>query len=60
MKRCPECNGKGEIFCPVCEGTRRDPRNRDEDCSYCGGSGHITCNICGGSGELDDNDDYRA
>lgn len=60
MKKCPECNGKGEIICPVCEGTRKDPRNEDKTCGYCRGDGHIRCNICGGSGKLDDEDDYRA
>lgn len=58
MKKCPECLGKGEIICPVCSGTRKDPRYECEPCSYCDGKGHVCCNICGGSGYLDDNDDY--
>lgn len=24
MNPCPECLGKGEVFCPVCGGTRKD------------------------------------
>ena len=59
MKKCPECLGKGEIFCPVCGGTRKDPRNKSISWTYCGGVGHIPCNICGGTGLLDDDDDYR-
>lgn len=59
MKKCMECLGKGEILCPVCQGTKKDPRNRERSCGYCGGSGHVKCNICGGSGKLDDNDDFR-
>lgn len=59
MKRCPECLGKGEVLCPVCQGTRKDPRNANHSCSYCGGLGHTKCTICGGSGKLHDNDDYK-
>lgn len=51
MAKCTECNGNGEIFCPVCHGTKKDPRNPEHECGYCNGSGHITCNFCGGSGE---------
>lgn len=53
MKKCPECLGKGRIFCPVCQGTCKDPRNRVKPCNYCGSKGHVTCNICAGSGKLD-------
>ena len=59
MKKCMECLGKGKIFCPVCQGTRKDPRNREKTCGYCDGRGHVECNICGGTGKLDDNDDFR-
>lgn len=59
MKKCPECLGKGEVFCPVCQGTKKDPRNRARPCGYCGAKGHVRCNICGGTGKLDDNDDYQ-
>lgn len=59
MKRCPECLGKGEVFCPVCQGTRKDPRNEEESCAYCGGSGHVKCSVCLGRGQIADDDDYR-
>ncbi|MBQ8003634.1 MAG: hypothetical protein IJ299_00865 [Oscillospiraceae bacterium] len=54
MKRCSECLGKGEILCPVCKGTRKDPRNTACECGYCNGNGHVSCNICSGSGKVDD------
>ena len=60
MKRCPECLGKGEVFCPVCRGTRKDPRNLSHSCSYCDGKGHVRCIICEGKGQLHDNDDFKA
>ena len=60
MRRCPDCLGKGEIFCPVCKGTRKDPRYYDRSCSYCGGTGHIRCGACMGKGTLEDSDDYKA
>ncbi len=59
MKKCPECLGKGEIVCPVCKGSCKDPRNREKLCGYCGGLGHVRCGVCMGTGKLDDNDDYR-
>jgi Archaea-specific RecJ-like exonuclease, contains DnaJ-type Zn finger domain len=59
MKRCPQCLGKGEELCPVCQGTRKDPRNRESSCSYCSANGYVKCNVCMGTGKLDDNDDYR-
>lgn len=60
MKRCPECLGKGEVLCPVCRGTCKDPRNSNHSCGYCGGIGHVRCNVCDGKGKIDDNDDYKA
>ena len=60
MRRCPECNGLRVIPCPVCHGSGKDPRNPEWDCTYRCNEGYISCNICGGTGELDDNDDYRA
>lgn len=59
MKECPNCLGEGKMLCPVCDGTRKDPRNQEHTCSYCGGSGHVKCTICGGHGQLLDNDDYK-
>lgn len=59
MKRCPQCLGKGEEFCPVCRGTRKDPRNANVPCTYCSGLGYVKCNVCMGTGKLDDDDDYR-
>lgn len=61
MRQCPECDGSGVIFCPVCHGSGKDPRNPERPCTY--GScddGYMKCNICDGTGWLDDNDDYRA
>ena len=58
-KRCMECLGKGKIPCPVCKGTRKDPRDHSSHCTYCGGCGHVKCNICMGTGKLDDDDDFR-
>lgn len=49
--KCKECLGKGEILCPVCKGTKKDPRNNDKPCGYCNGRGHIQCNFCNGKGE---------
>ena len=60
MKRCPECLGKGEVFCPVCKGTRKDPRNPSRSCGYCGATGHVRCGVCSGRGQIEDNDDYKA
>ncbi len=60
MRQCPECDGSGVIFCPVCHGSGKDPRNPERPCTY--GScddGYMKCNICDGTGWLDDNDDYR-
>ncbi len=51
MAKCKECRGIGDIFCPVCKGTRKDPRNTEKECGYCNGKGHVTCNFCGGSGK---------
>ena len=59
MKKCPQCLGKGEDLCPVCKGTRQDPKNKKIACTYCCGAGHVLCNVCGGTGKLEDSDDYR-
>ena len=59
MKKCPQCLGKGEEYCPVCKGNKKDPRNISESCGYCNGRGIVKCNVCMGTGKLEDNDDYR-
>ena len=59
MKKCPQCLGKGEDLCPVCRGTRKDPRDQGVSCKYCDAKGHVKCNVCMGTGKLEDNDDYR-
>lgn len=53
MEKCKECNGIGEIFCPVCQGTKKDPRNQEKYCKYCNGTGHVRCDICSGTGKED-------
>lgn len=50
-EKCKECLGKGEILCPVCRGTRKDPRNTSKSCTYCSGKGHVKCNFCDGTGK---------
>lgn len=59
MKKCPQCLGKGEEYCPVCRGSRKNPSSPDRACNYCDGKGYIKCNVCMGTGKLDDDDDYR-
>jgi hypothetical protein len=59
MKKCPQCLSRGEEFCPVCKGNRKDPRNTNNACTYCNGKGYVKCNICEGKGQIADNDDYR-
>lgn len=56
--KCKECLGHGEIFCPVCRGTKKDPRYADATCGHCNGKGHIKCGFCLGRGVIDD-DEYR-
>ena len=58
MKKCPQCLGKGEEYCPVCKGSKKDPRNREKQCGYCVGKGYVKCNVCK-NGYIDDNDDYK-
>ena len=50
-EKCSECLGHGEILCPVCRGTRKDPRNPSQQCSHCKGAGHRKCDVCNGSGK---------
>lgn len=49
MARCKDCNGNGHILCPVCKGTKKDPRTGNP-CGYCNGAGHVECGACNGSG----------
>jgi len=58
MKKCPQCLGKGEEYCPVCKGSKKDPGNREKQCGYCVGKGYVKCNVCK-NGYIDDNDDYK-
>ena len=60
MNPCPECLGKGEVFCTVCGGTRKDPGNTNHSCSNCGGVGYVRCSVCRGKGTLHHNDDQKA
>ena len=59
VKKCPQCLGKGEEYCPVCKGTKKDPRNKEKPCGYCNARGIVKCNVCMGTGKINDNDDYR-
>ena len=58
MKRCPQCLGRGEVYCPVCRGSMKDPRNPSIKCTYCNGVGHVECTVCDGTGKIHDNNDY--
>lgn len=61
MKKCPECLGKGEIYCSVCKGAKKHPQNPNKTCDYCNGEGIIKCNLCLGKGQVDDSiaNDFR-
>ena len=50
--KCPECRGSGKLNCPVCDGTKIDPRTEDKPCGYCGGKGYVGCTVCMGKGEV--------
>ena len=50
MANCRICKGTGKEICPVCGGTRKDPRNPEKECGYCK-DGTVTCADCGGSGK---------
>lgn len=47
---CRECRGEGKLTCPVCGGSRVDPRNTEKPCRYCDASGYVTCPECMGRG----------
>lgn len=51
MSKCRICGGSGKETCPVCRGSRMDPRNSEKECRHCNGTGKVTCNDCGGSGK---------
>ena len=55
--RCTDCHGTGKITCPVCNGSKKDPRNTAKDCSYCRGTGKKDCDLCVGKGTVPD--DFR-
>jgi hypothetical protein len=43
-QRCPSCDGKGVVSCPLCAGT-------GQCFGECEGTGHVRCAPCGGSGK---------
>lgn len=51
MAVCRICKGSGKESCPVCHGSRQDPRNPTKECGHCNGTGKVTCADCGGSGK---------
>ena len=60
MGRCRDCNGRGQIVCPVCHGSKENPRRSSPDdaisrisssCDYCRGVGYLTCSACSGTGD---------
>ncbi len=54
-KRCPRCNGSGEMDCCSCHGTGYNLYGGQ--CGNCGGTGRETCDVCGGSGEIEEEAD---
>ena len=50
--KCRECEGKGEIPCPMDYGDFEHPDN----CPVCGGDSRVrvTCPDCDGKGKIDD------
>ncbi|MBQ4556363.1 MAG: hypothetical protein IJA60_01780 [Clostridia bacterium] len=48
---CRECKGSGYLICPVCKGSKKDPRYEDKTCGYCNGDGRKECGECYGKGE---------
>ena len=54
MKTCTQCRGYGKTICPVCRGSKSDPRNLEVVCGQCNGTGYVECLACLGSGKLDD------
>lgn len=56
--KCRVCLGHGEELCPVCRGTRKDPRYTNKECGHCNGKGHVRCGFCLGTGQVHESD-YR-
>ncbi|MBR7081234.1 MAG: hypothetical protein IKI49_00775 [Oscillospiraceae bacterium] len=54
--KCRTCLGHGEVFCPVCRGTKKDPRYINAECGYCNGKGHVKCGSCLGTGQVHESD----
>ena len=50
-RRCPECDGTGEVECITQE---QSGFECDLSCPICGGSGKMRCPRCHGSGYVDD------
>jgi DnaJ-class molecular chaperone len=53
---CPFCKGRGYKRCPICMGTGRlsrvkDQKVEEDPCTTCGGKGRVVCEKCGGKGE---------
>jgi DnaJ-class molecular chaperone len=42
-EKCTVCYGKGNVFCPVCEGARMID---GKTCPRCKGTGRIKCDAC--------------
>lgn len=55
QQRCPECNGKGTIPCPMDYGTEPGERHPD-NCPGCGGDSRarVVCPMCEGTGKVED------
>ena len=51
MQKCPECNGKGEIPCPM----EYEDDEHTESCPVCRGdkSVRVTCPECEGKGKVE-------
>lgn len=50
--KCRECKGNGKLICPVCNGSKIDPRTDNETCGHCNGTGYIACSECLGKGNV--------
>lgn len=58
VKRCPVCDGGGEVACEICRGERSvtcricDGSGQAARCNRCAGTGLGTCTKCRGAGEV--------